>query len=566
MLKRKAIIYARQSSGKEEESESIAMQLERCRDLTHKHHLEVIGQFSDANTSGRLYPDGAENVIVLDVAYQKWYEKNSIEKKSRPGLRKVLNMLPLADLLIVYDMTRLYRPVQNSFLQSYIDSQLVESRVRVLTVKEGESNPSDFSDSLVATIKSQVNDNQIKLTSEKSRLAMQKLKDDGFLPTGARMFGIRYVGGKSKKVEVIPEKAEVIRFAFEQTLKLKPFNWIVREMNNLYANQVNGKAFYGTSFRHIISQPFYCGFMRDSHGALIPARQMQGQEIISFEEWQKANEIVNGSNRTIRRCKNMPHPFSGILRCGYCGARLVVGRDGQKEFYHCLSVVTAGCDECRKARVTMNLVRSTEESTGLRKAIAPLLSLALFKSLEQQEALTRRANELPKLKMLLADIEAKIMTAGEEYIEGSMGLDAYHIIEQKANAKIKELRNEILQIENACKNASIQEEHLRMSFQSIDELMQDGLEIHIFENLLRSCINEIKCFQDHLDIQTIYGAFTLMRAMNGQSRNFPRFTYKLIQPDDRLSHAHIEIDYLYGNSERRRLLATLGNVRVYFHV
>ena len=75
MARKKAVIYARQSSGKEEESESIALQIEMCRELARKHNIDVIGEFHDANTSGRLYPEGAEDVMQLDIAYQKWCKK-----------------------------------------------------------------------------------------------------------------------------------------------------------------------------------------------------------------------------------------------------------------------------------------------------------------------------------------------------------------------------------------------------------------------------------------------------------------------------------------------------------
>ena len=563
MARKKAVIYARQSSGKEEESESIAMQLERCVELARKHNLEIVGQFSDANTSGRLYPEGAENIIAMDIAYQKWHEKNSIEKKCRPGLRKVLNLLPLVEVLVVYDMTRLYRPVQNSFLQSFIDSQLVESGVHVLTVKDGETNPSDFSDSLVTTIKSHVNDNQIKLTSEKARLAMKKLKDDGYLPTGAHMYGIRYIGGKSRKVEVIPEQAEVIRFVFEQTLKLKPYNWIVREMNRLFGDRTEGKTFYGTSFRHIISQPFYCGFMYDSHGALIPARQMQGQEIIPYETWEAANDIVNDPNRIIRHCKNMPHPFSGILVCGYCGSKMLVGMDGNKEYYHCISVQTKGMDNCRQARVTMNIIRESKVFTGLKKAIAPLLVLSLFKDLEHQEVLIRRTSKLPKLKEMLVNYETRLTTASDDYIEGRMGLDAFHVIEQMANIKIKAVKNEILQIEKAYINARNREEEIKCFFNNIDDLMQARLEEHVFEKLLRNSITQIKCYYDHVDIDTIHGVFTLRRYMDEKYRNFPKFTYRLLQPDNELTKTIVEIEYVYNRSKGRNLIAKFGNLHIY---
>lgn len=566
MPRKKAVIYARQSSGKEEESESIALQLEMCRELAKKRNMDVIGEFFDANTSGRLYPEGADDVVKLDLAFQKWFKSNSAEKKCRPGLGKALAALPHSDVLIVYEMTRLYRPVQNSFLQSYIDTKLVDSNVNVLTVKEGESNPSNFSDSLVTTIKSHVNDNQIKLTSEKSRMAMLKIRDDGYLPTGTRMYGIKYIGGKERRVEVVPEQAEVIRFVFRNVLEHRPYNWIIREINRLYADRVSGKAFYTSSFRHIVAQPFYCGYMYDSHGALIEARQMKGQEIVSYDEWQRANDILANKQRPSQHRKSMPHPFSSLLVCGYCGARMLVGLDGEKEYYHCITALTSGRDECRQSRVTMNIVRPSKFYTGLKKAVAPLLALSLYNSLERQDAMNKRSRELEKLNVSLNNYTRRLEEASNAYVEGNMDVHAYSMIQEKANARIKGLKADILQIESATSSARQNEERVKKFLVNIDALMEDRLEPHVYEDLLTDSVRQIRCFYDYLEIDTIYGSFTLKRYMDGKFRNFPKFTYEIVPPDGMLKtprETQIHVTYIYGENAKKDLVVDLKNMKIF---
>lgn len=56
----KAVIYARQSSGKDDYSESVEAQIANCRKLAEKEKLEVIGIYRDLNSSGETYPVGAE--------------------------------------------------------------------------------------------------------------------------------------------------------------------------------------------------------------------------------------------------------------------------------------------------------------------------------------------------------------------------------------------------------------------------------------------------------------------------------------------------------------------------
>lgn len=51
----KALIYARQSSGKDDFSESVEAQIANCKKLAAKEKLEVIGVYKDLNTSGETY-------------------------------------------------------------------------------------------------------------------------------------------------------------------------------------------------------------------------------------------------------------------------------------------------------------------------------------------------------------------------------------------------------------------------------------------------------------------------------------------------------------------------------
>ena len=61
-------VYARQSSGDEERSISVEQQISNCIQLAG----QVDGVFSDLNTSGRLYWEGAEHLAQLDFVFQSW--------------------------------------------------------------------------------------------------------------------------------------------------------------------------------------------------------------------------------------------------------------------------------------------------------------------------------------------------------------------------------------------------------------------------------------------------------------------------------------------------------------
>ena len=98
----KALIYARQSSGKDDFSESVEAQIANCKKLAAKEKLEVIGVYKDLNTSGETYPVGAEEIARLDKAYMKWALNQSSKKDFRLGLCQVLQKLSEVDFVRNY--------------------------------------------------------------------------------------------------------------------------------------------------------------------------------------------------------------------------------------------------------------------------------------------------------------------------------------------------------------------------------------------------------------------------------------------------------------------------------
>ena len=104
----KALIYARQSSGKDDFSESVEAQIANCKKLAAQEKLEVIGVYKDLNTSGETYPVGAEEIARLDSAYVKWSCSQSTKKDFRIGLCHALQKLSEVDFVLVNELTRLY--------------------------------------------------------------------------------------------------------------------------------------------------------------------------------------------------------------------------------------------------------------------------------------------------------------------------------------------------------------------------------------------------------------------------------------------------------------------------
>ncbi len=366
----KAIIYARQSSGSDDYSESVEQQLINCRRLAEEEKLTVIGEFTDLNTSGKTYPAGAEHIAELDIAYRRWFAEQTSGKMFRTGLGAALRMLDQTDYLLVDDITRLYRPLTRSFLEQYIDQKLDTFKVRVWAVKGGVVNVSDFGDALVNTLQARINDNQIAIQRRKAMDAFKTMRDSGFLPNGGRMFAAVRQG--KRKLAFDKRLTGVVRHIYDSVCAGEPYNRIIRGINSEYAELFRGR-FYRSRFFSIARQPLYCGLMYNSAGDLIPCRELISPPPVEETQWREVQRILS-EPRAPKYRRGWKKPlFSGMLRCGHCGARLSPGKDHGNRIYFCQNRNLRDDPGCL-SRIALYRRRGR----GLADAVAPLLLLDLL--------------------------------------------------------------------------------------------------------------------------------------------------------------------------------------------
>ncbi len=308
-------------------------QIANCRQLAEKEKLQVVGVFKDLNTSGETYPVGGEDVANVDQAYKDWVVNQSVRKTFRAGLGEVISLLSEIDVVIVNELTRLYRPINGGFPEGFINEQLKRNNVKVLKVQGGALDLTKFDQQLITMIKNQILYDDLQKKRANSILAFKNKRDSGKLCTGCRCYGIRYLG--NDKIEVIPEWVEIIRFIYNSVWAQKSYRSIIRDCNERW-----GKGqelfFYESSIYSIAKQPLYAGYQYNSNNELIKNVQMTGQEIIPFGEWQAVQKIVAQKRQTsnVGAHKNWL-PLSSRLTCGACGGKLTISLDHKNIYYIC---------------------------------------------------------------------------------------------------------------------------------------------------------------------------------------------------------------------------------------
>lgn len=565
------VIYARQSSGKEEKSESVEQQILRCAMLAKSRGISILGTFKDCNTSGRTYPVGAEQSAEADVVFKRWFAQQTSVKKYREGLGDAIKLFPQIDYLVIDDITRLYRPCEGTYLGSYIYSLITDHKIKILLGNNGQLvDLTNFGDRISTNVLSSVNDSQLALQKQKSMDAKRAFVDSGiFLSTG-RIFGLINKG--NKVLEVDPAKAEVIKYIFEETAKYRPYQQIINECQDKFADQFFNGNFYMTNFRNIAKQPLYCGYMYNSAHEIIRNKQMEGQEIITYDLWKKVQEIMAEKRKSPHRNRFRVLPFSKLLICGNCGAKLVSGCDKGQIYYYCNQGANIRHDpKCSASRIAMHINNSErKEYTGLAAAISPLLLLAQYHMLQKNSL---RANDEKQIGVYQAEYDAiveKEQKAYEMVGENIIAFAEFRKLCEKDNEKKKKIQIKIADIVEYTRGEKAEKRRTKAFFCSFEKLISSDIEQEVFEILLRETVSHIEVFYDYIIIKTKdYGQFRLNRYVtSGNKRHFPKFTWKRIgstgtDEEDNIKKCKYEVTYHYNNSEGETIIVDFSVLKMY---
>ena len=439
-----AVIYARQSSGSDDFSLSVEQQILNCRALAQKENYNIVGIFQDLNTSGETYPAGAEQIASVDNAFMDWLRNQSKTRGFRAGLGNLLTRCPggTVNLLLVNEITRLYRPVVGSFLEIYINNFLRQNQIKIIQVQGGSIDLTRFDEHLINMIKNQILFEDLQKKRANSIAGIRARKDAGKLATMPRMFGIEYLG--HDKYHIAPEKARIIRFIFESVIHRDSYNSISKKANVM----LDGiHFFWRNDISRIIRQPLYCGLQYNSKGELIPNLEMQGREIVSFDTWRRANKIVDEkkANNSIRLIKKHWLPLSGRMICGSCGDHLLCSSYGRDStlYYSCLRANTSPHPEvCRKSRIRFI---GTPERPGLMEIVYPFLLVGLYKRYFEIKELHDIAREIAANREKYAELMNRETELLKMFSTGKITKSQYDEAVDLIRPKRQELHLKILE-------------------------------------------------------------------------------------------------------------------------
>lgn len=514
----KFVVYARQSSGDEEESASVEQQIQVCKEYAENQGWNVVGEYFDKNTSGKTYPELPEaiNLSKADSVYQEWLNVGGKRRSYRSGLAEVFNQLNKIDGIIIYDFTRLMRPLTDSFLESYIKQTILKSGVKLYSVKEGLIDFSTFSTSLVTSLESRINDNQIAISKAKSMAALKKLQDEGYRYTGANFLGFKTAG--RQKVTVDETEMTIVKKVFSMVNAGYAYTTICKAVNSLPEAK---RSYTYNDIVKICNRLEYAGKCLDSKGEIIDSKVFP--EVISFAEVLKAKNRVN--NKAIKnRDKTTVHPLSGLVYCGGCGRILSIASskniftNGEKfYYYHCqhLSYEPEQPSICKGANIRENY--DSADKNGLKEAILPLLLPCIEKECRELE---NTSIDKTSIQVKLEKIEKLESILDRKLVDGD-------ITEAEYDHRFSEYKKEKQALKAELLNAGVDNSELVKDLQQLALFISVNGRINDvqYKQLAQKYIHKIVVFPEYIEVFMIDGLYVkIERIRMASARVLPAFT------------------------------------------
>jgi site-specific DNA recombinase len=318
---------------------SIDDQIRKCGQYAEAHGLRVLEE--------HIYRDEALSGVGAD----------------RPALKRILqvalSVAPPFTAILVDDTSRISRTTEDALT---IFKRLNFAGVQLIAVSQGIRSDDEQSEMLV-TMHGLMDSQYVRELAKKTHRGMEGLALRG-LHTGGRVFGYDAVSlgeGAGKKLVVNPSEAATVRRIFELSASGHSLKVITRILNAEHVapprpreDRVGGE-WCPTSIREMLKNELYIGNVvwNRSKFVKVPGTNKRQRRGRPESEWLRSSNpdlaiIPDSLWKSVRarftalpgiwgypesrglapRAMTSPYLFSGLLKCGECGANLIIATGG----------------------------------------------------------------------------------------------------------------------------------------------------------------------------------------------------------------------------------------------
>ena len=320
--------------------------------------------------------------------------------------------------------------------------------------------------------------------------------------------------GRKKEVEVDPVGAQVVKYVYKSYIEGKSILSTIKELNEKFNYSITVR-----TFKTIIQRPLYCGYMFNKSGELVKAKQVEGKEIIDFQTWKLANEILNNRKTQKFQVKKYPNHYTSLVKCGKCGSTMtvIINEHGKYISFRCISHITKKKDNCK-----ISITANTEYNKGLSldDALEPILIISLLKKLNNSSSSSVK-EQFEQKQVQLNNLITQEQKFTELFFKGLLDSTVYETNLTSVKAQKSTLQQELIQLQQELQQDDT--EHIRML---VNKIVGRSLSFEQYQELIPLTIKQIEVFEQEIKVKTFFGDICIPRFKNRGILVLPNYSWK----------------------------------------
>lgn len=406
-----AVIYARVSSDRQEkEGWSIPAQIDFLKSYAEEKCFFIEKIFSESETA---------------------------KKAGRKAFNEMLKFCTERNIniILVEKTDRLYRNFKDYVILEDYDFEVHLVKENSIISKNSRSH-----DKFIHGIKVLMAKNYIDNLSEEVRKGLNEKVSQGYYPHRAPV-GYKTIINPDKKKIIVPdeEKAPFVKRLFElyaSGLSAEQVKKILFD-EGLYHNT---KPYAKSRLIQILHDCFYIGKFLYK-GVVYDGKH---EPLISVELYNKVQKMFNQSKA---RTHDVEFPYTGVIRCGYCGCQLTAElKKGKYIYYHCTGKRGGTCkrDYIREEKFDKLIM---ELLNKISKAIPEDIYPKVLHAVKEMNNMSVEysTNSYEQIAKKLAILEKRLDSLYEDKVDGKISLEFW---EEKNRAWQKEKNKLSIQLQS----------------------------------------------------------------------------------------------------------------------
>jgi len=448
---KRAAIYARVSTEKQNKEKTIESQLEDLRKFCRDNNLILVKEYVDDGWSG--------------------------ETLARPALGQLRDDASkgLFDVVCIHSPDRLARKF---IYQGLVIEELKKKGIEVFFLNRRISDTPE--DQLLLGVQGLIAEYEKAKILERTRRGRLHKARMGRIVGHPAPYGYRYIKGSNKEGCYVIDRneAEIVRLIFDLYIKLQSIRAVVKELTRRQIKPQKGKLWRRSTIHKILSNETYIGITYYNKSYSVESqnpktyrrrpktsRKLRDRSewipikvpaIIDRETFRMAQEILK-RNQKVRRT-NSQYLLSGLVKCGDCNSTYSGEKSHNYRFYRCNNRHNTFPlpRKCKARMISANKLESAvwkaikEVVTNPKVIIRHIFQLSQNIQ-ENMENWKKEQKDLLKMKETLKIKRNKLIEIYSDGIITKQQLQAkmqeYAQKEKQIEERLKEIESKIKQIE-----------------------------------------------------------------------------------------------------------------------